>query len=167
MSYMHAVRKQFVDAVAGLSQEQWTYKSAPDRWSIVEITEHIALTEDGLFQLASSGLKNPASNAPANKIADETVIARMTDRSHKAQAPEPFKPTGRWKTPDEIVQHFLQSRDRNIAYLKTPENLRGFLVQSPFGTLDVYQALLMIPSHTERHLAQIAEVKTSPGFPKR
>jgi hypothetical protein len=35
------------------------------------------------------------------------------------------------------------------------------------GTIDVYQMLLMIPAHTERHLAQIKEVKSSPGYPKR
>lgn len=166
MSYMHAVRKEFLDMVSGLSEEQWTYRASPDRWSIAEIAEHIAVTEDGLFQYATSALKNPPSASPANKIDDKTVIARMTDRSHKVQAPEPFKPTGRWKTHDEIVQHFLESRDRNIAFLKTAENLRGFMVQSPMGTLDAYQAFLMIPAHTERHLAQMAEVKAAPGFPK-
>ena len=76
-------------------------------------------------------------------------------------------PTGRWKTKDEVLQHFLQSRDRNIRYLRTtPESLRGSFLQAPFGTIDVYQALLMIPSHNERHLAQIKEVQASPGYPK-
>jgi hypothetical protein len=36
----------------------------------------------------------------------------------------------------------------------------------PFGVADTYQALLLIPAHTERHLAQINEVKASAGFPK-
>jgi len=67
-----------------------------------------------------------------------------------------------------VLQHFLQSRDRNIQYVQTtPENLRGSFLKTPFGIIDVYQALLMIPSHTERHLAQIKEVQTSPGYPKR
>jgi hypothetical protein len=34
------------------------------------------------------------------------------------------------------------------------------------GTNSVYQMILMIPAHTERHLEQLNEVKGSPGFPK-
>ena len=166
MSYLHATRKQLVDALAGISQEQWQYKPAPDRWSVAEVTEHLALAEDNLFQYAMGGLAKPLA-APEIKVDDKRILARMTDRSNKATAPESFVPTGRWKTKDEVLQHFLQSRDRNIRYLRTtPESLRGSFLQAPFGTIDVYQALLMIPSHNERHLAQIKEVQASPGYPK-
>jgi hypothetical protein len=50
-------RQQFLDVVAPLSERQWSYKPAPDRWSISEIAEHLALSEDKLFQLAQESLK--------------------------------------------------------------------------------------------------------------
>jgi len=166
MSYLHATRKQFVDTLAGVSQEQWKYKSAPDRWSVAEVAEHLALAEENLFRFAMSGLAKPLP-APPTKVDDAKVIAGMTDRSNKAKAPEGFEPTGRWKTKEEVLERFLQLRDRNIRYIQTtPENLRGSFVQSPFGMIDVYQVVLMIPSHNERHLAQIKEVQASPGYPK-
>ena len=34
MSSLHASRKLFLDAIAGLSDAQWKFKPAPDRWSI-------------------------------------------------------------------------------------------------------------------------------------
>lgn len=166
MSYLHATRKQFVDALAGVSLEQWNYKAAPDRWSIAEISEHIALAEDNLFHYAMGGLAKSLA-APETKMDDNRILAGMTDRSKKATAPEGFVPTGRWKTKEEVLQHFLQSRNRNIRYIQTTlEPLRGSFVKAPFGVIDVYQALLMIPSHTERHLEQIKEVQASPGYPK-
>jgi hypothetical protein len=132
------------------------------------VAEHIAVAEDNLFQYAMGGLHQPSAGSDGKKLEDTEVIARMSDRSNKAQAPAEFQPSGRFKTKDELVQHFLASRDRNIRYVETtPENLRGTLLKSPMGTIDVYQMLLMIPAHTERHLAQIKEVKSSPGYPKR
>jgi hypothetical protein len=167
MSYLHATRKQFVDAVSGISEEQWKYKPGPDRWSVAEVAEHLAVSEDNLFQHALTGLSKPAA-AFQKKVEDQAIIAGMTSRTNKAQAPPGFEPTGRWKTKDEVVEHFLRARDRSIKYVQTTqESLRGSYLQSPFGVVDVYQALLMIPAHTERHLEQIKEVQTAPGYPKR
>ena len=61
MSSLHATRKMFLDEVANLSDAQWTFKPAPERWSIAECAEHIALSEDLLFQLVTEKLmKSPA-----------------------------------------------------------------------------------------------------------
>jgi uncharacterized damage-inducible protein DinB len=167
MSYLHSTRKQFLDALAGISDAQWNYKPGPDRWSVAEVAEHLALAEDNLFHYAMSGLGQSGAAPAGSKIDDKQVIAMMTNRENKAQAPSDFQPTGRWKTRDDLVQHFLQSRDRNIKYLQTtPESLRSSLLQSPMGVIDVYQAMLMIPAHTERHLAQIKEVQSAAGYPR-
>jgi hypothetical protein len=44
MSHLHASRKIFLDAVAGLTPEQWNYKPSPDRWSAAECAEHITVS---------------------------------------------------------------------------------------------------------------------------
>src|SRR6202011_1383100 len=59
MSSMQATRKLFLDSVAGLSAAQWNFKAAPERWSIAECAEHIALSEDMLANMAKGTLKNP------------------------------------------------------------------------------------------------------------
>jgi hypothetical protein len=33
--------------------------------------------------------------------------------------------------------------------------------------MDTYQWILMLSAHSERHLAQLLEVKADPNFPKR
>ena len=166
MSYLHSTRKQFLDSTAGLTPEQWNFKAGPDRWSIAEVAEHITVSEDNLAAWAMASLDRPATAPPADLVKNEQLIAMMTDRSKKAQAPEAFRPAGRWKTREDMLRHFLSSRDRNIEFVQTtPRNLHGAIVKGPGGSMDAYQIFLMIAAHADRHLAQIAEVKASPGYP--
>jgi uncharacterized damage-inducible protein DinB len=171
MSELHATRKQFLDSVAGLSAAQWNFKPAPDVWSVAEVAEHIALSEDRLFELVTGTLmKTPAEpNKKADvKWTDEMILEKTIDRSHKAQAPEMLRPTHKWATQQELIDHFKQSRDRNIAYIEnTEDDLRGhFLANPAFGLMDGYQWLLFISAHSHRHTLQIEEVKSNPNFPK-
>ena len=46
--YLDETRKKFLDSIKGLSEAQWKFKSALDRWSVAEVAEHIALSEDML-----------------------------------------------------------------------------------------------------------------------
>lgn len=49
------------DAIKGLSDAQLKYKPAPDRWSIEECVKHIAVTEQGLWQMASGAIQAAAN----------------------------------------------------------------------------------------------------------
>src|SRR5258705_6386145 len=90
MSHFHATRKVFLDSVAGLSNAQWNFKPGPERWSIAECAEHIAVSEDQLFELIQQMVKSPP--APEKKAAaqgkDEMILRVLPDRSVKAKAPE-------------------------------------------------------------------------------
>ncbi len=165
LSYFYSTRKQILDSAAGLSSEQLKYKAGPDRWSIAEVLEHLVLSENNLFGYAVSGL-NGKEPAPASKMKDEMFSAAVVDRSTKRQAPEGFRPSGLWSL-GELATEYRSRRDRNIDWVRaTQSDLRNHYVKMPGMTLDIYQGLLMIPAHNERHLAQINEIKASPGFPK-
>jgi hypothetical protein len=170
MSHFHATRKVFLDSVAGLSDAQWDFKAAPERWSIAECAEHIAVSEDAIFEFVRNALASPAE--PEKKAMtrgkDDMVVKAMPDRSVKAQAPEFLQPKRRWPDRESLIAHFKDSRDRNIAYLQTTEDdLRGHFVEHPvFKTLDAYQMMLLLSAHCERHTLQINEVKADPNYPK-
>ena len=46
----------------------------------------------------------------------------------------------------------------------TQEDLRGRLLEQ--SQMSVYQWLLMISSHSQRHVLQIREIKATAGFPR-
>jgi hypothetical protein len=172
LTYLESTKKGVVDATKGLSDAQWNFKPAPDRWSVAEVVEHLAAAEDMLRGMTQEQvMKSPAIPArdPAEvKKIDEQVVAMVPDRSEKRQAPEPLKPTNRFGSPAEAEKHFLESRATTEDYLKTTAGLRGHAVDSPMGVkLDGYEWVLLIAAHSERHTKQIEEVKADPNFPKK
>ena len=46
IKYLKDTQKDFLAAIDGVSDAQWKFKAAPDRWSIAETAEHIAIAED-------------------------------------------------------------------------------------------------------------------------
>lgn len=170
--HLEGTRKMFLDATAGLTPEQWEFKPAPERWSLAECAEHIAVSEDFIMQLIKERIL-PAPATPEQKEAakgkDDQVLRMIPDRSQKFQAPEMLQPTRRFATTDELVKHFKESRGRSLEYVKTSQDdLRGHFFDHPvMKTLDAYQWVLLMSAHTERHVKQMLEVKEDPNFPKK
>jgi hypothetical protein len=167
-------KKAFLDATKGLSAAQWNFKAAPERWSVAECSEHIALAEGFIFGLVSERIMKAAPNPEkrdAAKGKDDLILKMMLDRSYKATAPEPIDPAKHGAmAPEESVKLFLDNRAHTIEYIKTTqEDLRDHLFDHPvpaIGTLDGYQWILLISGHTRRHTAQILEVKADANYPK-
>ena len=161
----------FLKSIAGLSEKQWTFKAAPDRWSVAEVAEHITVSESTLFSLVQQRImQSPAAPEKREQVKgkDQMILERMSDRSHKAQAPEFLRPTGRWATEADLTEAFEDSRKTTMDYIRTTnDDLRDHFFDHPvFGPLDGYQWLLLISAHSARHTAQIEEVKADPNFPK-
>ncbi|HXI68888.1 MAG TPA: DinB family protein [Verrucomicrobiae bacterium] len=170
VKYLQKTEAGVLAATKGLSEAQWNFKPATNRWSVAEVTEHIAAAEDFLMNLIQEQvMKAPGrTNAVDVKVIDEFVLKAIPDRTVKAQAPEPLQPDNRFGSPQASLKHFKASRARTISFLKTTKDLRGHAITSPLGKeLDGYEWVLFIAAHSERHTKQIEEVKADPNFPKK
>lgn len=170
LQQFQTTRDNFLKSISGLSQKQWTFKPGPDRWSIAEVAEHITVSETTIFGAVQRSLQAPAAPDKREQVKgkDELILTRVPDRSHKAQAPEILRPTGRFATEADLTKVFEDARKANMEYIRTTnDDLRDHFFDHPaFGTLDGYQWLLLISTHSARHTAQIEEVKADPNFPK-
>jgi hypothetical protein len=169
IQYLEKTRQGVLDATKGISAAQWNFKPAPDKWSVAEVTEHIAAAEDFLYgNIQDKIMKAPARPTGEDvKAIDEMVVTALTDRTHKAQAPEPLKPTNRFGSPKGSLQHFKESRAKTAELAKSGQGLRDHAEDSFLGKkLDPYEWVLFIAAHSERHTKQILEVKGDPNFPK-
>jgi hypothetical protein len=169
---LQSTRDAFLKSIAGLSEKQWRFKPAPDRWSIAEVSEHIAVAESKIFGLVQGTIMvSPVNPEKRAEVAgkDEIVLERVPDRSHKVQAPEFLKPTNRWATREDVIKAFEDSRKATMDYVRTTnDDLRDHFGPHPvLGTLDAYQWILLISAHSERHTKQIEEVKADPNYPKQ
>jgi AraC-like DNA-binding protein len=142
LSALHASRKLFLDSVAGLSDAQLNFKPAPGRWSIAEIAEHVALSEQFIFQEADAALNSPAREKMADPgKMDEKILAAIPDRSVKATAPQALRPQNHFKSAAEAVAAFKSLRDAHIKYLsETRDRLREHFFKNPvMGDVAAFQ----------------------------
>jgi hypothetical protein len=170
LDHLDASRARLVATVESMTPQQWTFKPAPDRWSPAECVEHITITEQRILGGIRQALNAPPDPAKFDRTRDEVIVARMPDRSRKAQAPEEIVPTGRpeFASVQSAITAFDAVRAETVTFTKeTRADLRahGFKHMA-FGDLDGYQWLLLLSAHCQRHTLQIEEVKASTGWPK-
>jgi len=172
LKWLDESHKEFFASIEGLSEAQWKWKPAPERWSVGETAEHIVLAEAMLFDNARKAMAAPANPAweEQTKGKTEFIIRVMPSRQGKAVAPEPIVPR-EGLTYAQVKERFEKQR---VAILKFAMDaqlpLKEHTAEHPFpifGTLNAYQWLIYVPLHTIRHDKQIAEVKATPGYPSK
>lgn len=169
LQYLESTKANLLEATKGLSEAQWSFKPTLDRWSIAQVMEHIAASEDFIRDgLIKEKVMVSAQGQPDRDVKkiDEAVVTMIPDRSHKAQAPEPLQPRNRFGSPHDSLKHFLEGRATTEQYLKTTAGLRDHVMDGPVGKMDGYEFVLFMAAHCERHTKQIEEVKAEPNFPQ-
>jgi hypothetical protein len=141
-------------------------RPAPDRWSVAEILEHLALVETRLAGL----LRRAVDTAMEAGLPPETgarvplaaaLVERMADRVNKRPAPETAIPSG---TLDHQAAAAAAGTARAALRdaLARADGLALNTVTIPhqvFGELNAYQWLELMAGHEHRHAAQIDELR--------
>lgn len=155
-------------SIEGLNETQLNYKSSPESWSIAECVEHIAIAEGNFSAMLEGAVKTPADAAKRSEVtmSDEKLLSTIKDRSSKVKAPESFKPSGKYGSHKETLDAFMLKRNEHLDYVNnTTVDLRNHYGKLPFATIDGAQVLLFMSGHTERHTAQINEIKANESYP--
>jgi uncharacterized damage-inducible protein DinB len=170
LQYYQQTFDELQKSISGLNEAQLQFKPAAHRWSINQCLSHIVLTEKMIFDYAKKGMEMPANPKRKSdvKISDEGIIKGITDRSHKAKAPDENVGNDQKYTASQALSDLQTQRKEIIDYInKVPlEDLRNHINDSPFGPIDAYHSFLFISGHTSRHTLQIEEVKADKNFPK-
>jgi hypothetical protein len=162
-------RQVFLDAIADVKTEaQWNYKPGPDRWSVGECAAHIIAAEQYFRDSISEALKTPALPAQQQSNAGDAIISSMIrNRTTKFKAPGPLEPAGKVTPKEQTITAFEATRAKTLDYVRTTQDaLREHGSGTPPQVTSTYQMVLMLSGHTERHTAQLLEVKATPGYPK-
>lgn len=148
INYLNKTKARLLNDVKGLSKTQFNFRANDSSWSVAQCVEHIALSENLIKQWVHGALLDPATpeRKSEEKYTPETLIVIVTDRSqNRAKTGGPWLPDGNF--PDGLKNHFIE--------------------HPQWGTLDLYQAFIMLSAHCERHTLQLEEVIANPNFPKQ
>jgi DinB superfamily len=158
-------------ALEELSDKQLNFKPAPDKWSVLEVAEHIWMAEGLLFAMVEKSLAAPPNPdwETKTKGKSEFLESVMVGRKGKATAPENIVPSGKLARQD-LIAKLKAARAKTTAFAETTKApLKSHTQEHPFpifNTLNAYQWLIYIPLHNFRHNKQIEEVMAHPNFPK-
>ena len=173
--FLQQTRNAVIGATKGLSKAQWTFKPAPDQWSIAENLDHIVIVQERvlgpiLTQLASA----PAPFANRDyKAVDAIVIHQFPTRLAKFPAPEFARPADQI-VPRELLDRLKTNYIRLMDYLESTPGLRQHAGEAAplkavsngaYEVMDGYQWVLAAAAHTERHAKQMLEVMADDNFP--
>ncbi len=162
--------ERYLETISGMSVDQWNFKPDAENWSPAEITEHLVLMESMVLKgLIGKALKEtPEAGHLEQTVGKDALILKIVpQRDTKIKGPDPMMPAGTpWEKAD-AVQKFKECRQKTIMFAaETQDALRRHTMDHPrLGPMDVYQWLLLIAGHNDRHRNQVVEVMSTAGYP--
>ena len=148
----------------GLSDAQLAFRMKPDAWSVQEVVEHLAIAEPQYWQQVQDSLKQPLGYK--SESTDAAILWYGIDRTNRQTTGEARVPKGKYENVKQSFGDFKKLRATMMEFARnTQEDLRGRQLQG--GKMDVYQWLLMISTHSQRHILQIRETKAHSAYPRK
>lgn len=168
LAYLDTHRHALEQAASTLPESARTRRPAPDRWSVAEILEHVAIVErriagllgEAVDRAREAGIGPERDSSP---VVPTVPVAALLDRSAPITARENALPTGK-----------LDPRQAAAALGETQRALRDLLLASDgialgevivphprLGPLNVYQWLVFVGAHEGRHTAQVNEANAA------
>ncbi|MEE2778298.1 MAG: DinB family protein [Acidobacteriota bacterium] len=164
----------YLGLLAGVSDVQWYFKSAPDRWSVGECAEHIVRSNEALMTSARAALANARNPQwhEKTKAKSQLLLQVMPNRQPfgrgGASAPQEIRPTGEMSRAEIVAdfQALYEEAEKMVHEMEAP--LKAHTEEHPFpifGTLNAYDWIIYVPLHTIRHSRQMIEVMETAGYP--
>lgn len=164
LDYLDTQRTYVLGAASAIPPERWTVRPAPDRWSITEVYWHLQRVETGVAKLIRKRATEARAQGHPMEDAEDSQLGALdgrsiTDRSRRLQAPPQITPT-EMPTPESVQQQLNESREMLRAAVAEADGLALGSITHPhpvLGEIDLYQWILFVGQHEQRHAEQITE----------
>lgn len=170
LEYLDTTRSDLSQAVNDVSASHREARPAPDRWSVAEVLDHLAITEGRIVQLITGKIAGAKTAGLGPELETSPIIdsinrERVTDRSRPATAPEMIQP----RSGAEAATIWLALEQSRASLREAVLSGDGLALSEithehpVLGLIDLYQWLIFVGSHEARHAAQIREIACEVG----
>jgi hypothetical protein len=155
-----AILREALDAAPLPLRER---KPAPERWSVAEVLEHLAIVEQQIGALLQRGLRRTTADGPLPPDTDHTPVVptidatQLLDRERRLQARQPVLPS-RGLTADQAWRELDASRAKLREVVLAADGLVTTSIRAPhpfLGELTFHQWIAFVGFHEARHATQI------------
>lgn len=169
---VEVARRSLLECLAGLTEPQATFRPADGQWNILEVVEHLYLAEvSGVSKIwaALDGVRAGRVWSEARPNAGqpiEAVVAatwKPKEQAPPIATPHIGGPTTFWASATRSLTGVLADLGRHLEGVPLEQVVFPHYLSGP---LDGRQRLEFLRFHIERHLTQIASIRSASGFPK-
>lgn len=164
MEYVDDRRADLESAARGLPYERWSERPTDEFWSVAQVFDHLHLSESGIARLLAKRIARAKEAGLGPERSDESVMGGLdffpVVDGPKRQAPEIVVPRADARAPD-VVDALRRSRGDLHAALREGDGLALGDVTAThpaLGVINLYQWVLFVGQHEERHTRQVAEI---------
>lgn len=152
-------------AVESIAHDDRERRPSPERWSVAEVLEHLAIVEARVTSRLGEAFEaaRAAGMAPdgeTGSVVDPSFLDRAHDRSKRFKTGEHAEPKG-GLTSDQAWVKLEESRQAFLNLLERADGLAVSGITAPhpaFGTLSFHQWAVFLGAHDARHALQIREM---------
>ncbi|UFH53210.1 DinB family protein [Spirosoma sp. KNUC1025] len=159
-------RDELIRETENLTDAQWHFHESPDRWSIAEVVEHLALWEIIWAREIGIGSRNKPQPELVKTSQPDSYYQAFIMEEKPHISPDFSRPTGFIKGKDNLT-FFKRLRDQNIAFAeKTEADMRAcFELTATNSPRNLHQVYIYQWGHVDRHMRQIRKIKSHPNYP--
>jgi hypothetical protein len=163
--------------VSGLEDDQLNWKPAPEKWSMAQCLDHLAVTSSKFEPYFTAALdhahrKWEVTSAPAYRptlIGGWLIKQVAPEAGRNLPAPKVFRPSESSAIPGALGS-FLKQQEKFLEFVRATGGVdyNKTRLRSPVTPLMRYSladAYVITVVHGQRHLAQAGRVRAMSGFP--
>ena len=154
-------REKLLQRLDTLESEVLSFKAGPDKWSIVEVVEHLVIAEEGLIDQLTAEVHSPPLDIESRSAKRYQTVIKVMERDIEVDVPhESLEPQGR-TTLDDLLSQWENIRNKLTELLADfkEENKDDMVFRHPFaGPLDIMETLHFFDVHYDNHMRQIDRI---------
>ena len=160
-----------------LSDEQLNWTSSPEKWSIAQCLDHLAVTGERFDKYYTDAIKRGREKWPVREpipyrptLVGGWLLKQVTPEvKRRVPAPKVFRPAQSDAIKDAL-EKFLKQQDVFLGFVRAAEGLdyNRIRLRSPVTPLMRYSladAFVVTVLHGQRHLGQARSIRETAGFP--
>ncbi|HLL96354.1 MAG TPA: DinB family protein [Spirosoma sp.] len=159
-------RDELTRETQNLTNAQWHFHESPDRWSIAEVVEHLALWEISWAREIGMGIRNKPQPELNQTSKPDSYYAEWIMEPAPHKSPDFSRPTGFIEGKNNLL-FFTKLRDQTIDFVNTTQaDMRAhFELTATDNPRNMHQVYIYQWGHVDRHLRQIRKIKAHPNYP--
>jgi len=145
-----------------LNHDVLHFKAGTDKWSIVEVIEHLVMAEENMLQQLTGAASGPPLDPQDRSARNYHIVINVMTQDIPVDVPdESMEPLGQIGLA-ELLERWNAARQKTRAYIAgiKSENAGDLVYRHPFaGALDMAETLRFIDVHFDNHMRHIDTLK--------